>query len=156
MHRLDRAATGLILIAHGKKVAARLSALFASRQIEKCYRVIVHGRFPDEQQTIKSATNGKPATSHIRLLEYDQTARRSLLEVKIETGRKHQIRHHLSEAGFPIVGDRLYGDTDKEAGHEDLQLTAFTLAFHCPVTGEPLTFRLADDKLPRLSSAATV
>ncbi|MDT8403104.1 RluA family pseudouridine synthase [Sulfuriflexus sp.] len=155
VHRLDRAATGLILIAHEKKVATALAALFESRAIEKCYRAIVHGRFPDETQTINSDIDGKTAISHVRRLDYDETLWKSLVEVKIETGRKHQIRRHLSEAGFPIVGDRLYGDVKKNSEHEDLQLTAFTLAFQCPVTDKPLTFRLADDRLPQLSSPAT-
>jgi tRNA pseudouridine32 synthase/23S rRNA pseudouridine746 synthase len=152
VHRLDRAATGLILIAHEKKVATALSALFASRAIDKCYRAVVHGEFPDETQTINFDIDGKTALSHMRRLAYDETLGKSLLEVKIETGRKHQIRRHLSEAGFPIVGDRLYGDVKKNGEHEDLQLTAFTLAFQCPVTGKPLAFRLPEDKLPRLSS----
>jgi len=152
VHRLDRAATGLILIAHEKKSAAALSALFQARDIEKQYRAVVHGKFPSEEKTINSDIDDKKAISHIRHIEYDAAANRSLVEVKIETGRKHQIRRHLSESGFPIVGDRLYGDDKKNDEHEDLQLTAFMLAFQCPVTGSPQNYQLSDDKLPRLSS----
>lgn len=152
VHRLDRAATGLILIAHEKKSAAALSALFQSRDIEKHYRAIVHGEFPADKQTMNSSIDGKPAISHVQLLEYDKGVNRSLVEVKIETGRKHQIRRHLSESGFPIVGDRLYGEDKKNDEHEDLQLTAFTLAFQCPVTGSQRKYQLRDDKLPQLSS----
>lgn len=152
VHRLDRAATGLILVAHEKKVAAALSALFQSRDIDKQYKAIVHGKFPVVEQTINSDIDDKTAISHVQLLEYDEESDRSLVQVKIETGRKHQIRRHLSEAGFPIIGDRLYGDFEKNNEHEDLQLTAFTLAFQCPVTGKPRAYRLNDDKLPQLSS----
>lgn len=152
VHRLDRAATGLILVAHEKKSAAALSALFQSRDIEKCYQAIVHGEFPGTSQTFTASIDGKTARSHARLLEYDEASNRSLLEVRIDTGRKHQIRRHLGESGFPIVGDRLYGLAKKNGEHDDLQLTAFTLAFQCPVTGKPRHYRLSDDKLPRLSS----
>ena len=152
VHRLDRAATGLILVAHEKKSAAALSALFQSRDIDKQYRAIVHGKFPDINKTINSDIDDRSAITHIHLLEYDENINRSLLEVKIETGRKHQIRRHLSEAGFPIVGDRLYGDSKKNSEREDLQLTAFTLAFQCPVTGIQRDYQLNKDKLPQLSS----
>ncbi|WP_126452678.1 RluA family pseudouridine synthase [Sulfuriflexus mobilis] len=152
VHRLDRAATGLILIAHEKKAAAALSALFQSRDIEKHYRAVVHGRFPDEEQCLTTEIDGKAATSHARKLDFAEGVNRSLVAIRIETGRKHQIRRHLSEAGFPIIGDRLYGKTEKKGAHEDLQLTAFTLAFLCPITGTPRTYHLSEDKLPRLSS----
>lgn len=152
VHRLDRAATGLILIAHEKKSAAALSALFQTRDIEKHYRAIVQGKYPDETQTLTGPIDDKHATSHIHRLGYDEDNNRSLVEVRIETGRKHQIRRHLSESGFPIVGDRLYGLTKKNSEREDLQLTAFTLAFLCPMTGKPRAYQLNDDKLPQLSS----
>lgn len=152
VHRLDRAATGLILIAHEKKSAAALSALFQTRDIEKHYRAIVHGRYPDEAQTLIGPIDDKHATSHVCRLDYNEDNNRSLVEVRIETGRKHQIRRHLAESGFPIVGDRLYGLAEKNSEHEDLQLTAFTLAFQCPMTGKPRAYQLGEDKLPRLSS----
>ncbi len=133
VHRLDRAATGLIIIAHQKKVATALAGLFAKREVEKRYRVIVHGRFAAGAwpQKIDSTIDGRPACSFARLLEYDAVRDRSLLEVRIDTGRKHQIRKHLAGIGFPVVGDRLYG---RQGDTEDLQLTACYLAFMCPVT----------------------
>ena len=72
----------------------------------------------------------------------------SLLDVRIETGRKHQIRRHLADLSHPVIGDRLYG-----AGVEDgvdLQLTAYLLAFHCPVNDERVEYRLASKWLPIL------
>ncbi len=130
VHRLDRAANGLILLAHKKTMAATLSKMFKDRKIEKRYRVVVNGRFPEKIKTIDTDVDGKKACSHFNIIKYDETLDRSLLEVLIDTGRKHQIRIHLSSVGFPVVGDRLYG----EIAEEDLQLTAYKLIFICPVT----------------------
>lgn len=149
VHRLDRAATGLIIIAHTKKAAAALSALFKSRAIEKRYRVVVHGNFPQQPTpfTIDSEIEGRGAVSYLTRLAYDEEKQRSLLEVLIETGRKHQIRRHCAESGYPVVGDRLYG-----AGNdlEDLQLTACYLAFQCPLSGKTRCYTLAGEYLPTL------
>lgn len=150
VHRLDRAASGLILVAHEKKVAAALSKLFEQRNIDKRYRVIVDGRFNEaaSPQTFSDDLDGKRAVSHARCLVYNEESNRSLLDVSIETGRKHQIRRHLSGAGFPVVGDRLYGD----AAHSDenLQLTACSLAFVCPLTGVERDYRLPSKLMPKL------
>ena len=138
VHRLDRAATGLIMLAHKKKTATLLSQLFQQRQIEKHYRVSVHGEFPTEI-TIDEPLDGKKAVSHIKLIEYNAEKKQSVLDVHIETGRKHQIRRHLSQQGFPVVGDRLYG-TDSSGGN--LQLSAVSLRFICPITGNEKNFSL--------------
>lgn len=130
VHRLDRAATGLIIIAHQKKIAAYFSKLFQERQIDKHYQAIVHGKF-SENLTLNSAINDKPALSHAKLLIFDESTNQSLVEVSIETGRKHQIRRHLSEAGFPIVGDRLYGK-DNDNYEKDLCLASCYLSFNLP------------------------
>ena len=142
VHRLDRAASGLIIIAHQKKVASALAALFQKRAIEKCYRVVVEGLFEprDEPLQITADIDGRPASSWVSLLDVDTAQNRSHLEVKIDTGRKHQIRRHLAEIGFPVVGDRLYGCADDES--ENLQLTAYSLSFCCPVSGEVKRYSL--------------
>lgn len=125
VHRLDRAATGLMIVAHKKSTAVEFSRMFAKREIEKRYRVVVQGKFPEtpEPFTMTQPIDEREATSHATLLEYDEVKDRSLLEVSIESGRKHQIRRHLAEAGYPVVGDRLYGNASGEES-EDLQLTA--------------------------------
>lgn len=126
VHRLDRAASGLILLAHSKKMAQKLSHLFQQRNVEKCYRVIVEGKFSQASQRLDVDLDGRKAVSHVQRLNYDDRVNRSLLEVVIETGRKHQIRRHLSGAGFPVVGDRLYG---KIGYAETLQLQSVYLSF---------------------------
>ncbi|HID49567.1 MAG TPA: RNA pseudouridine synthase [Chromatiales bacterium] len=148
VHRLDRAANGLMLLAHRKRTAASLSALFRERAIDKRYRVIVHGEFPPQGPiTLDARLDGKTAISHMTRLAYDPEQDRSLLGVTIETGRKHQIRRHLASAGFAVVGDRWYG---KGKETEDLQLTAWALGFRCPVSGQHREFALAEPYLPRL------
>jgi len=147
VHRLDRAATGLIIIAHQKRIATELSRLFAQREMEKRYQVIVHGHFPEGTwpQKIDTDIDGRNARSHAKLLKYDAEKDRSLLEVRIDTGRKHQIRKHLLSIGFPVVGDRLYGgESDQKEGAENLQLTACSLAFICPVTKQDKHFELPE------------
>ena len=143
VHRLDKAAQGLMIIAHKKKTATQFSDLFEKRQIEKHYQVIVHGNFPTKTQTIATPIDERNAISHAKLLKYDEKKDRSLIDVNIESGRKHQIRRHLQEIGFSVVGDRLYG---KNGDTEDLQLASFSLAFICPETQEQKHYTLPDDK----------
>ncbi|AOE50960.1 RluA family pseudouridine synthase [Kangiella sediminilitoris] len=132
VHRLDRAASGLMIVAHNKKAAAALSHLFAKREVEKIYIARIKGRLPEPEMTVSEAIDGKPAKSHIKELTVEKDE--SLLEVSIETGRKHQIRKHLSGIGCPIIGDRLYGNATE--GDIDLQLKAAKLMFKCPISGE--------------------
>ncbi|WP_236725660.1 pseudouridine synthase family protein [Candidatus Reidiella endopervernicosa] len=143
VHRLDRAATGLIIIAHKKRVAAEFTRMFQQRSIDKRYRVTVHGEFPDtpEPQLIEREIEGRSARSLITKLAFNGEQNRTHLDVSIETGRKHQIRRHLAEAGFPVVGDRLYG---QKGDSEDLCLTAYQLTFACPVTHWRKSFNLPD------------
>jgi tRNA pseudouridine32 synthase/23S rRNA pseudouridine746 synthase len=141
VHRLDRAASGLIIIAHSKAMAAAFSKMFRERTITKRYRVVVHGEFPagDTPTRLDAPLDEKPSVSYAQRLAYQSESGRSLLEVEIETGRKHQIRRHLAAAGFPVVGDRLYG---REGDAEDLQLSAVELVFRCPVDGADTRYRL--------------
>lgn len=148
VHRLDRFASGLILIAHKKKVASALAVLFQKKKINKEYKVIVHGEFPQECMTYRNEVDNKPAVSHVSLLEYNQKSNKSLVKVVIETGRKHQIRFHLSEAGYPVVGDRLFSNTEEDI---DLQLTAYKLSFVCPVDGLDKNYILDAALQPKLT-----
>jgi len=144
VHRLDRAANGLIIIAHEKNAAAKLSNLFQQRQIDKRYQIWVHGQFSADATAenpikVDSEIDDRHAVSYFTLLNYDTEQDRSLLDVNIETGRKHQIRRHSALLGFPVVGDRLHGI---EGDKEDLQLTAYYLSFKCPYTQTQKIFDL--------------
>lgn len=153
VHRLDRATQGIMLLAHSKKMAAQLTTLFEKNQIHKTYRALVWGKFYSERVTVNTPIDDKHATSHIQLIQSYAQANISLVEISIETGRKHQIRKHLSEQGFAIVGDRLYGNSEKDnqfIAMPDLQLTAFKLEFECPLTQKQLRFELLDEQIELL------
>ena len=148
IHRLDKAASGLILIGHTRKTTNLFAIMFAKRQIQKSYQAVVAGYFGQSEDIISFDDNidGKNAQTHARLLRYDETGNQSLVEITIETGRKHQIRKHMSQAGHAIIGDRLYGGGQDR----DLQLAAAWLGFECPVSGIPKSFELSQDYRPDL------
>jgi tRNA pseudouridine32 synthase/23S rRNA pseudouridine746 synthase len=148
VHRLDRAACGLIVIAHSKQLAQKFSAMFQHRVIEKKYHAIVCGRFSDkgDEVILSNAIEGRNACSRVRQLSYCAEKNTSLLKIHIETGRKHQIRRHLSESDFPILGDRLYGGGESI----DLQLAAVSLKFDCPLTNVLKEYSLPEYLRPQI------
>lgn len=158
VHRLDRAATGLILVAHSKKAARALSKMFEQHQFEKVYNIIVHGdhRQRPQPETITYEIDGKPACSHFATLAYDPQQDLSLVKVNIESGRKHQIRIHAASIGFAVVGDRLHGQqkmnttVSADIKHVDLQLCAVQLKFTCPIHHIEQSFTLPENLRPQL------
>ncbi|MBJ6137663.1 RluA family pseudouridine synthase [Marinobacter litoralis] len=138
VHRLDADAAGLMLVAHDGKAAAALSTLFSSRAMIKIYRARVTGQLLSKNTTIDAPVDGKASVSHVTTIKADPETNTTLVEVKIETGRKHQIRRHLASVGHPIVGDRIYG----AKASSGLQLVAKYLAFDCPLQKHPVRYAL--------------
>ena len=134
LHRLDREAAGLIMIAHERKAAAELSRLFAEHRIVKRYQVEVLGVPEKSEGVIKDPIDGKTAVSRYRVIARNPKEATSTLLVEIETGRMHQIRRHLAGAGLPVMGDPRYGTGNKDG--RPMRLIACELCWRCPITGE--------------------
>ena len=152
VHRLDKFASGILVFAKSERVQSLLKGIFQRHDIQRKYWAIVEGLVAKNQGTIQSylaenrlmrmhstddETGGKFAVTHFRVLRRMRGI--SSLEVTLETGRKNQIRVHLSEMGHPIVGDRAYGSTKDPL--KRLGLHAFRLGFNHPVTGKPMLFQ---------------
>ena len=108
--------------------------------MHKYYQAWVKGLPPmsDEELTLNASLDGKHAITHLRPIAQDSERQQTLLDIRIETGRKHQIRRHLASWGYPIVGDKLYGN----AHQQPLQLLAYRLQFNCPFSQAPMHFEL--------------
>jgi len=140
IHRLDADAAGLMLIAHDTKAAGALSQLFSGRSVTKVYEARVAGLLEANDRLIDKPVDGKAAISHLTTLELDEEQQTTLVQVRIETGRKHQIRRHLAGIGHPIVGDRLYG----KGARVPLQLLARHLEFECPLFRRQVSYRVPE------------
>lgn len=167
VHRLDKDTTGVVVIAKSTPVHAQLAEQFARRSIERVYTALVFttpkarrpvqvaergavqgaiGRHPTRRTLMAITETGKPAVTEWRVVE--RFAYGTLLACRLQTGRTHQIRVHMSSQGCPIIGDRTYGDFSnlprflREAaeGFGRQALHAATLVFTHPVTGARLAF----------------
>ena len=151
VHRLDRYTSGVLLVAKNDAAHQNLAEQFSSRKVEKTYLALVHGRVKLEtgridrpiardpvhrtRMTVRLG-QGRAAWSEYRVLQWFE--RFTLLEVRIGTGRTHQIRVHLSALGHPVAGDALYGAPAKVEGQPPLGryfLHAHRIRFHLPSTG---------------------
>jgi len=132
VHRLDREAAGLMLLAHSKDAAAKLSELFKNNLITKTYHVEVLGN-PGEKGlkgAIDLALDGKPSLTEFQVKSYLPETNTAIVEVVIRTGRLHQIRRHFDMLGFPVIGDPKYGSGNKNT--DGMKLSAVSLKFCCP------------------------
>jgi len=155
VHRLDRFTSGVILVARNDIAHRRLAEQFAHREVEKTYIALVHGAVKAERGRLDKPIARDPVrrTRMTARLGYGRTALTeyrvlkrfrafTLLEVRIGTGRTHQIRAHLASIGHPVAGDRLYGAPAKVEGmphRERFFLHAWRVRFAQPITGEPIT-----------------
>ena len=151
VHRLDRETSGVLLFAKHFEAREALKDQFAEHDVDRMYVAIVEGTLDPPSGTIRSHLrerrdlrmesvdahpDAKLAVTHYRTIESND--RWSMLEVTLETGRKNQIRAHLSEAGHPVVGDRMYGSTVNPLGR--LGLHAKLLGFDHPTTRKHMVF----------------
>jgi 23S rRNA pseudouridine1911/1915/1917 synthase len=148
VHRLDRDTSGLMVLAKGEPAYGRLVEMMSAREVRRVYRAVAVGeglpgtgtidspvgRDPDNP-TLMAAGVGKQAITHFETLR--EAGGYTMLGVRLETGRTHQIRVHLSAIGYPVYADPLYGTP---VPGERLWLHAENLAFRHPVTGEDLDF----------------
>ena len=148
VHRLDRDTSGLMVVARGEEAYSELVAALGQRRVGRVYRTIVVGeglpatgtvdapvgRDP-ANPTLMVAGVGKPAVTHFQVLR--EAAGHAMLTVRLETGRTHQIRVHLSAIGHPVYADTLYGEA---VSGRRLWLHAERLSFVHPVTGDVLEF----------------
>ncbi len=133
VHRLDREASGLMLVAHSRRVASQFSALFRQREIEKTYQIWVRGNLPAKSPRgcIDLKLDGREALTIYETSHFEAAYNQTLVTVKIVTGRRHQIRRHFEGVGFPVMGDPVYGEGNKNK--IGLRLIACELAFTCPI-----------------------
>jgi 23S rRNA pseudouridine1911/1915/1917 synthase len=153
VHRLDRPVAGVMLFARTSKAAARLSAQIRSNSVHKVYLAVVEGEKPQPAAHLihyierlgkhsRVVHRQTPASREARLSYrlLDSAGGRSLLEIELETGRRHQIRLQLAHLGFPIVGDCRYGAAAPLSARQ-IALFARQLTVAHPIRHEPLTLR---------------
>lgn len=146
VHRLDKDTSGVIIVAKNDKAHINLSEQIKNHEVEKTYIALVRGSIPENEATINMpigrstkdrkkmavTKSGKNAVTHFKVLKRHNNY--TLLEVKIETGRTHQIRVHLAEIGFPIIGDGVYSNGKNEWGVEGQCLHAKSIKFRHPIS----------------------
>lgn len=141
LHRLDREASGVVIVAHSKHAAAAFSKLIASHKISKQYVIRVMGQLSDsllQQGEISLPLDDKACLTRFKLLQFDTATQQSWLEVDLISGRKHQIRRHFAAVGHPVMGDPQYGQGNKDS--TGLALQAVTLSFSCPLRHKNQSF----------------
>lgn len=152
VHRLDRPVSGVMVFARTSKAASRLSEQIRTRKVEKLYRCVVNGVLEgsgrlenfiskDEDKNIVTVIDSEKPGYKASYLDYRAIASKdgmTLVEVKLGTGRSHQIRAQMAHNGYPLVGDQKYGQKDNRS--KDIALESFKLSFEHPVKREFIAF----------------
>ena len=150
VHRLDKDTSGLLIVAKNDLAHMNMSKQIQERKVTKKYIALVKGNVPEDEATIhmpiarstkdrkKMAVDakGKDAITHFKVLK--RYGKYTLLELKIDTGRTHKIRVHMSYIGHPVVGDMVYSNGKNEFGVEGQMLHAKSLEFKHPVTNKEM------------------
>ena len=152
VHRLDKDTSGVLIVAKNDKAHINMSEQIKEHQVEKTYIALVRGIVKENEASIsmpigrsdkdrkKMAVkkNGKGAITHFKVLERFPKHNCTLLEIKIETGRTHQIRVHLSHIGYPVIGDEVYSSGKNEWNVKGQCLHAKSLKFKHPITNKEM------------------
>lgn len=161
VHRLDQPVEGLVIFGKTKRAARDLSRQITDGTLEKYYLAVAEtdhvpgegmledylvkdGRENRSRVVEQSEKNAKRGILHYRLIE--QRGRRALVEIRLLTGRHHQIRVQMAHAGMPLAGDPKY---NIGAGNETLALCAYKLEFTHPATGKKMSFQIPEEDLER-------
>ena len=153
VHRIDRDTTGILIVCKNDMSHNSIAAQLKEHSINRRYRALVHGNLKEDTGTVEGPIgrhpvdrkkmaindrNGKPAVTHYTVLE--RFGNYTLIECKLETGRTHQIRVHMTSIGHPLVGDEVYGPAKCPFKLQGQCLHAMVLGFVHPRTGEYMVF----------------
>ena len=153
VHRIDRDTTGILIVCKNDMSHNSIAAQLKEHSINRRYRALVHGNLKDDTGTVEgpigrhpidrkkmaiNEKNGKPAVTHYTVLE--RFGNYTLIECKLETGRTHQIRVHMTSIGHPLVGDEVYGPAKCPFKLQGQCLHAMVLGFVHPRTEEYMEF----------------
>ena len=153
VHRIDRDTTGILIVCKNDMSHNSIAAQLKEHSINRRYRALVHGNLKEDTGTVEgpigrhpvdrkkmaiNERNGKPAVTHYTVLE--RFGNYTLIECKLETGRTHQIRVHMTSIGHPLVGDEVYGPAKSPFKLQGQCLHAMVLGFVHPRTGEYMEF----------------
>jgi 23S rRNA pseudouridine1911/1915/1917 synthase len=138
VHRLDKETSGCVIFAKSAEAKAAMIPMFKGHDIMKIYRAITIGKFPKTWTEIRTDIEGYMSTTLVKALDSNKYA--SYLELRIETGRTHQIRRHLADKRYPVMGDKKYAGTGNEISLEQPRqmLHAYRLIFPHPKSGKPI------------------
>lgn len=141
IHRLDKEASGIMVVAYTKEAAKKLSHIWARGTVRKVYQAEVLGEVKEDTGAIDYKLDGKDSRTTYKFIDLTEEGN-SLLEVRIQTGRFHQIRRHFDMLGHPLIGDPKYGKKNKDS--RGLQLVASEVHFKDPFSQKNLEFCLPE------------